>query len=288
MKAPLRSTHIHWLRCFIAGAAVCCALASTQAQDAPQGSGQMIVPARGIFDLRDGTVEAWVKLTFEPHEPVEGYVARGQLFLFRVPKADNDLGAEMSIFFASTRSGHKGDNNRSFTFLRAGFAIDGKEIPHPLVVECSGWKRDEWHHIAVTWEGGRRMAVYFDGQEVVNRGEAAAMEFPVSTERDVPANAQILIGSPYDQQWNGLTIDELRLSSIARRPGALGSQQTPVQPDPFTMLLENFDTVKRGEKGAKFVTTPAVIAATALPQTYNISDGRLVPGRAGEAWQIGR
>jgi hypothetical protein len=207
--------------------------------------------------------------------------ARGQLFLMRIPKADNDLGAEMSVFFASTPSSSRGEKQRSYTFLRAGFAMDGKEVPFPLVVECAGWKRDEWHHIAVTWEGGRRMTVYLD-----NRKAGAERDFPTSIERDIPESAQIIIGSPDDQQPNGLTIDEFRLSSVARPREELGVQQTPLRPDPFTMLLENFENVQPANGNAKYTATPTVIAFESAPKTCDISGGRLVPGKFGQAWKI--
>src|SRR5687768_7871201 len=63
---------------------------STLIASAQVATGQIVVPARGLFSLKDGTVETWVKFDFEPTSPVTGYTARGQLFLFRVPKAEND------------------------------------------------------------------------------------------------------------------------------------------------------------------------------------------------------
>jgi hypothetical protein len=249
-------------------------------------SGKIVFPARGLYSLQEGTIESWVKFDFDPNEPVEGYTARGELFRLVVSKADNDLGAEMNIFFASLPSSRKGEKGRSFTFLRAGFAIDGQEVPHPLLAECLNWKRDEWHHVAVTWKEARRMAIYFDGRIVVNRGEAAEREFPYSIERDIPAGAQLILGSPFDQQPNSLTIDEFRLSSVARSPSTLGFVQTPLKPDPFTMLLENFENVKAAGSATQLTTTPEVVATATAPPSYIISDGRLVSGKSGLAWAI--
>jgi hypothetical protein len=251
-------------------------------------SGQMALPARGLFSLQEGTIEAWVQLNFDPAAPVEGYTARGELFRFQVPKADNDLGAEMGVFFASTRSGQAGDEDRSFSFLRAGFAIDGKEVPHPLVVECENWKRGEWHHVAVTWQDARRMKIYFDGQLVVVRGEAAETEYPYSIARDIPDSARLIIGSQFDGAVNDLTIDEFRLSSAARSPETLGFDKAPLAPDPFTMLLENFESVAPPGQNGTLETAPAVIAMVSAPQRIAITDGVLVPGKFGKAWMIRR
>lgn len=255
-------------------------LTSGRAQGAP-GSGQVVIPARGLFSMRDGTVEAWVRFNFDPSERVEGYTLRGQLFTFQIPKAENDLGAEMSISFSSNRSGYATEKDRSLTFLRAGFVVDGKQVPHPLLVECPPWKRNEWHHFALTWKEGRRMTVYFDGKVAVARSEAARMEFPYSTERDVPAAARFILGSIYDAHHNAVVADEVRISSVARTPEQMGVHQTPLQSDPFTLLLLDFDTMQARPDGS-FTVRPSVIAS-GPGEEYVLTKGGQVPGKAGSA-----
>src|SRR5690606_8868021 len=88
-----------------------CGLPAGAAPNPP--SGKIVIPARSLYSLQEGTVEAWVKLDFDPTGPVAGYTARGGLFHLVVPEAHNDRGAQMSVFFASTGSYRKGERDRS-------------------------------------------------------------------------------------------------------------------------------------------------------------------------------
>ena len=98
----------------------------------------------------------------------------------------------------------------------------------------------------------------------------------------------LILGSEYDQAVNDISVDEFRLSSVAREPSTLGFGQTPLKPDPFTMLLENFDNVQPTPQKAGFTATPLVIATAAAPKSYLITDGKIMPGKNGQAWMINR
>jgi len=227
------------------------------------------------MDLEEATVEAWVLFEFDPAQREEGvWRGMGVGFTLDVPKSDMDLGAGMSISVGLKNAGRHGEV-KSGCFLRVGFHIDGKEVPHPVLPECTKFGQNQWHHVAATWREGRFLRVYFDGKQVAER------DFPSSIVRDIPANGRVVVGHTGYVRENALVIDEVRLSSIARRPEDLGCHAVPLKPDPFTLLLENFERVR--EKDGQRTTTPTVLATVNSPASFELTGGRIVPGKAGNA-----
>lgn len=238
--------------------------------------GSIVIPARGLFDLEEGTVEAWVLFEFDPAAATDKpWDPRGGWFVFEVPVSPTDRGASFSI-----SAGHKDlTRNKNVAYgtqMRVGWAIDGVEAPHPLLLDCSKFGRDQWHHFAVTWKEGRHVTVYADGKPI---GE---MRFPWSVVRGIPDTAQLRLQCPGYTVRNWLAIDDLRVSSVARTPEALGFHQSPLQPDAVTLLLDSFDQIETRE--GKVTTTPLVVANTASPRSYPVAGGRLIPGKSGQGF----
>lgn len=238
--------------------------------------GRIELPAAGLIDFEEATVEAWVLLEFDPAQREEGvWRGMGGWFMFDVPKSEVDRGAGMSISVGLKNIGRQGEV-QSDCGMRVGFVKDGQEVPHPVLPSCASFRQEQWHHVAVTWREGRFLRVYFDGELSAER------DFPASIVRDVPAASRIILGWEGFLQQNLLAIDEVRISSIARAPEEFGYHRCPLEPDPWTMLLENFEQATEVE-GA-LMTTPAVLATALDPMSFPVVGGRLIDGRDGHAF----
>jgi len=238
--------------------------------------GRIEIPAAGLIDFEEATVEAWVLFEFDPAQPEEGvWRGMGGWFMFDVPRSEVDRGAGMSISVGLKNIGRHGEV-QSDCGMRVGFVKDGREVPHPVLPSCTSFGQGQWHHVAVTWREGRFLRVYFDGELSAER------DFPASIVRDVPAAGRIILGWEGFLRENLLAIDEVRISSVARAPEEFGYHHCPLQPDPWTMLLENFEHVT--EVDGALATTPAVLATTAEPTNFAVRGGRLIDGRDGRAF----
>ncbi len=113
---------------------------------------------------------------------------------------------------------------------------------------------------------------------------AQEMIFPYSVVRDVPSGAQVIIGHPDDPRWNLVALDDLRISSVARSPEELGFAISPLQPDPYTLLLDSFDHI--ADRDGHLISTPEVLADATLPREYELSGGRVIEGQSGSAWAL--
>ncbi len=234
----------------------------------------IVFPGQFVFDLQEATVEAWVLFDFDPAEVETGiWQAKGAWFEFSIPKKENDLGSSFSIIYGLKGTGRRTPSG-SACYMRVGFAIDGKEVPHPSLIDCTSWGKNNWHHVAVTWKEGRHLRVYVDGKQLVQQ------EYPWSIVRDIPSLAQVVIGFTGYLPVNAVAVDEVRISSIARDVEDLGFFQTPLRADPATLLLENFESVY--EKEGKLWTKPAVVVVTSDKAEYPVIGGRIVPGKAGK------
>lgn len=255
---------------------LCVGVALTPRGARAQELGRIELPAMGLLDFEEATVEGWVLFEFDPAQHEEGvWRSMGGWFIFDVPRSDVDRGAGMSINVGLRNIGRHGEV-QSDCGMRVGFVKDGQEVPHPVLPSCAGFGRGRWHHVAVTWREGRFLRVYFDGELSAER------DFPASIVRDVPAAGRIILGWEGFLRQNLLAIDEVRISSIARAPEEFGYRHCPLQPDPWTMLLENFEQVTEVE-GA-LLTTPAVLATAIEPTSFPVVGGRLIDGRDGRAF----
>lgn len=261
-------------------ALVLLALGGLTAGAALAQAGRLELPARELMDLQEGTVEAWVMFEFDPEgwDPEKGvYQWRGRWFTFIAPQTATDLGAEVVIEYGLKNHGRLGRVEPGCNF-RIAFSHDGQKVPHPLLPACQRFGRGTWHHYAVTWTGGRFVRAWLDGEL------AQEMEFPFPVARDIPGEARIIIGHPEISSLNLLALDDLRISSVARRPEELGCHHVPLAPDPQTLLLLSFDNMTQTEEG--LMVTPEVMADATVPSVYTARAGRIIEGRSGRAWAL--
>lgn len=238
--------------------------------------GSVELPALGIFDLEECTVEAWVLFEFEPSHLVRTiWRGVGLLFAFEEPKREGYAGTGMSIIFGLKNTSRHGETT-SACVMRVGFYVEGREVPYPVLPECTFFGKQKWHHIAVSWKEGRYLHVYLDAKL------SATRQFPYSVERGVSSKAKFIIGSWGFFRENSVAIDELRISSVAREPEELGYHHSPLLPDPFTLLLVSFENVRM--KDSKRWLTPEFMADVSLPNEFEIIGGRLIEGKVGKAF----
>jgi hypothetical protein len=186
-------------------------------------------PTQGNIDLDHGTIEAWVRprfdpqVPFKPDDPARGLHNRDFLI---VP-----IGAAQFDFYWNI------DDRGMRFFIRTA---DGQ---YPvLLTSHAEWRKDEWHHIAVSW--GEAIRIYNDGKLI------AETKFPGGLRNDA-VGCPLLLG----QGRCDFDVDDLCISDIQREPrGHLG----PLQPDAHTLLLEPFDALDK--RGQDLFTVPAKAA----------------------------
>jgi len=242
---------------------------------AQPGAARIELPARGLFDFTEGTIEAWVMLEFDPRGWQEDrgvYQWRGRWFTFQAPATETDLGAEVVIEYGLKNHGRLGRIEPGCNW-RTAFYVDGEKVPHPLLPACTDLEPGTWHHFALTWTGAQVVRAYIDGEL------AQEMEFPWAIARDVPGAARIVIGHPQISGFNFIAIDDLRISSVARRPEDLGFAHTPLTPDPYTLLLLDFEDIEQAD--GQMLVRPAVMALADGPERLPVAGGRLIDGRTG-------
>lgn len=195
-----------------------CLLSHTQAADRKYGN--LIYPASGNIELNEGTVEIWLISGFDSEPERKDSSSWCSPFNLTFP-SDN---AKYVLNFltwgkAIVQAGY-GKIQHSYVWTR------------PLV-----WKPGEFHHLAWTWSG-RKRSVYVDGTA---GGKGPKGEIPVEQTVEGPlagdlTDARIEIGSGHSP----ITIDEVRISSIARTPEeiAKGWQSAPKK-DATTLLLDH-------------------------------------------------
>ncbi len=256
--------------------AVAMVLTLSPPASAQPAAAQIELPALGLFDFEECTVEAWVMFEFDPtgwQQDQGVYQWRGRWFTFEAPETDTDLGARVVIEYGLKNHGRLGRIKPGCNW-RIAFYVDGEKVPHPLLPACTELAPGTWHHYAVTWTDGRIVRAYIDGEP------AQEMEFPFSVVRDVPAGARIVIGHTEAVNRNLIVIDDLRVSSIARAPDDLGYHQAPLVPDPSTLLLLDFEHVE--ERDGRVLVRPAVMARADAPAQYQIAGGRIIDGKTGQ------
>lgn len=185
-------------------------------------------PAKGHFQLDEGTVELWIVPGFDANDKTN---AAATYFNLVLPE----------------QAGH-------FVLMHVSWggalAMVGYVFPQQSYVwsEKLKWKAGEPQHIAWTWSG-RKRSVYINGRI----GKGAPGHGPLQGEGRIDSsqdvivegwihgdltNAQIVIGRGHSL----LTIDELRISSIARPLEEIAAQMNgaPVA-DAYTLLLDHCD-----------------------------------------------
>ncbi len=215
-------------------------------QDAPYNPAASIAyPAQGNFNLDQGTLEAWLKVNFDPGVEIKDQATRGvynrEFFTLTLPDSDSTIGFYWNI-----------DDRGMRAYLK-------QKDTFPLLV-CSkcDWQKGEWHHIALTW--GDSMAVWNDGKKVAESPWKGTLAASLD-------NAQMILESLIGH----FDIDELRISDIPRQTFELTK---PPEADEHTLLLDHLD----GLTGSLENTLPA----KGIPG--RLTDAVAKPGKFGESF----
>jgi hypothetical protein len=236
--------------------------------------GTIVVPAAAMMDMKEGTIEAWVRFDFDPdHKSDLRWQSIASLAYIEIPEAEGDAGGSIHVGWGMEKATRHDRTTRRTTF-RVAFIKEGKQIPHPALAVATPMGKGKWHHVAVTWKDGRYVRLYLNGEEAGRR------DLAWSAERDIPSNARLVIGWPGYIHDNAIAVDEIRLSSIARKPEDMGFHHAPLKPDPFTLYLEDFGHISRGD--GKLTTQPFRVDADDEP--LPIEGGAIVPGKYGNAY----
>ncbi|NOZ21616.1 MAG: hypothetical protein GXP25_11090 [Planctomycetes bacterium] len=186
-------------------------------------SNRLTYPAKGNIRTDRGTFEAWVRVDFDPNEPVKNKSTRGQL--------------NRSLFLLDA------PNSRQFGFYwnidDRGMRIYAREgSKYPIILGASAnWKKGELHHIAFTW--GDEVRIYLDGKLAESRKYKGL----------VNANGAAAVLSLGGGRCDFL-IDEFRISDIPRTSFDLTK---PPSKDSHTLLLDHFDGKHGGTLDGKAV-----------------------------------
>ncbi|MBI3922074.1 MAG: hypothetical protein HY318_11705 [Armatimonadetes bacterium] len=169
-------------------------------------------PARGNFNPKQGTLELWTRVEFDPNVPVApDDPGRGQYnrSLFGVSFPDGDW---INLYW-----------NIDVRGLRF-FVKKGQE--YPLMLDSvQNWKKGELHHIAICW--GDTARLFVDGKEVASRG------FNGTLDKDLGSAVLEFGGGPCE-----FAVDEIRISDIARTPRDF---ERELIADEHTLLLEHLN-----------------------------------------------
>lgn len=238
------------MRPFIAVAVLALLLAAVaSAQDKP-----LTIPAAGLANMEQGTLEFWLKSAATVDNP-KGW---GQIVVL-------DYGTDKPSSMALSMMPMNGKVN-----MRIGFQIDGQELKWPFYVEVPGFAPKKWVHVAVTWTGGNNVSVYFDGKVVMpNVGVEGSFNKPLTPK------ATLSLGLPYPTR---MAIDDLRISSVARTPEQLGFAVIPLKADDKTLFLLNFENMPEGQIVPAFAATEAAKAPVPM-----LPHQRLMTGRDGKS-----
>ncbi|MBI4024550.1 MAG: hypothetical protein HY360_06185 [Verrucomicrobia bacterium] len=186
-------------------------------------TGTLTYPALDHLDFREGTFECWVKFAFDPNEylPAKGYT--GMLFLVRL---DGDRGGLGIYYYAQDGAKEAGWSCRVGPDSKFhSFGIGTPKQPTFGV----------WQHLALVWKG-REMMAYLDGKE---SEKVIHNEFPHQGFGDVRSKP-IFFGCQYNR-YALMTIDDLRVSNVARKPEELGAAVGELKADAFTTILDPFE-----------------------------------------------
>ena len=187
-------------------------------------TGTLTYPAEDNIDMREGTIEFWLEVCFDVQEHLpstEKY--DGLLALVRL--AGESGGVTMGYFAGA---GYKPSAGLfcSLASKKAtlhGFFL-GKFLPKP----------DEWLHLALSWKG-KKFWFHLDGEQ---RVEKTCLEF-IHLAFGPMGQHPIFFGDKWHRRAE-MVIDELRISTVARRPDELGCHGR-LEVDPYTLVLDSFD-----------------------------------------------
>jgi len=173
----------------------------------------VVYPAKGSINPVEGTVEAWVRVAFDPDIEIQDVETRGELnrklFTLSAKGSTDEFGFYWNI-----------DDRGMRAYLKQGDR-------YPAMVSTQAtWKQGEWHHVAVTWGAGT-MEVWNDGRKV---GETP-WNGVLTPAPDVAEMLFQCLPGHFD-------IDEIRVSDIART--SFDVAKAP-EADDHTLLLDHFE-----------------------------------------------
>lgn len=218
---------------------------------------ELTLPARGLVDLEEGTIEAQIWFAFDPNAPAEKFKYHGTAWTYDY--GDAAFADDMLSLSVYTVNGSKTAEPRMQPRLRFGGVFENRKLRHPTAVPYA-MEANRWHHVAIAWtDGGRRIWVYIDG-----KAHADSME--PRWVRAVTNRAALHLGKkPPIWEPSCLALDNLRISSVALSAEQLASDGDP-SIDRHTTLVMTFDeSAEEGTVRPTFAATAAGRAATALP-----------------------
>jgi hypothetical protein len=155
----------------------------------------------GNFDTRRGTLEFWMRPALQPLEErnfgtnyylLDSWEGTG----FRFVLQDNLKGERQLLWFEKAAPADE---------------------QWQLAAKLPEWKANEWHHLAIVWDGKYR-ALYADGVLLAEKDSPFAA---------LPFNKELTVGASIHNTWPAQAIyDDLRISDIARY-GTRGSAPLP-------------------------------------------------------------
>jgi len=203
-------------------------------------TGTLTYPSLDNIDFREGTIECWVKFAFNPLEylPSKEYLSMLSFWNVSTPRG----GMNVAFF-----------TNAGMTNATWFCSMGPKPLIHGTFIGTPGSDlHGKWQHLALAWKARETMA-YLDGK-LAGKVEHLQPPYQVWGTLDVKP---IFFGC----QWNRyalITIDDLRISRIARKETELGWAVGELKPDPYTTLLDSFEG--EFEPDGKLETKPLVIA----------------------------
>ncbi|MCM8803697.1 MAG: LamG domain-containing protein [Candidatus Omnitrophica bacterium] len=227
--------------------------------------GRIVYPGEGNINFEEGTIEMWIKLDFEPCQTSEDYKILLPLFEFSEP----EIKGTISISYICPAGG-------SSACWYVGFNCAGEKI-FRLSAVPQNWKKDQWHHIALTWKGNTAR-FYLDGKIA----SEAKSNKPLTGKAK---GGQIFIGDRWttEKVKTEVVIDELRISCIERKSEELGFLGN-LKVDPFTLLLEDFEQII--VEGQLCKTSPSIISSISGSNGGEVSGGKLTTGKFGNGLSL--
>jgi hypothetical protein len=218
-------------------------------------TGQLTYPALNHLDFREGTIEFWLKLAFDPADYLSGGRFTGLLRVLHL--AGEDGGGQLRYFA-------QGDSLR--------WSVSKTSPLTPIGPAVRALTPGRWYHLALMWQG-REMALYLDGERIAGREQVVPLHQVFGR---LDRTQTLNFGDPAGRQAL-MVIDDLRISRVAREPRELGFFVGEHRPDIYTAVLDPFeeDFVPDGET----TTQPRVTwtGSGGLPSR----ECRFVPGKFG-------